>query len=619
MPPRSSRPARRGTPHVHIVGGGISGLTAALRLAERGYGVTVYEEKAELGGNVAGYASGHGRTRGRYDVYPHMYGTFYRNFWNLVERDLGLRRGPGGDFEPRYTFKVLDRGRFPRYIDLLNVGSPASVWTSLMAGVASPAELLLGGYSLIDGLSYSLEDDSILDRVSVEGFLRTRPYATNELSKLHDTIIMTIWSVHSDETSAAAYRRFIEHNVPMPVPLLWLLTGDLGTRLIEPLRRKIAQCGGTFRTNTRVLNVAVEPAGGARRPWRVTGLDVRPTRFDSRTRKWLNAGAARHVDVRHQAGDTVVLAVPPEALAYLIAPKESRPGHRIVDRLPNLSQVRRLQGEPIPVLNLYFKKKLRDIPKEHVLLRDSRYDLTLLDLSQIWHDDENMTYRGKDRTVLCVAASDYYALPSPNEAEERMRIIAEVHKYLPVFRPGRRWGDPASDIDWDLTHFDPNTDRMLFLNRVGGKQWQPETHYPNEIANLFFGGDCTINPVRMATVEAAIVSGLQAARGIWAKHPRGEPIDIQEAEALPLPAILAMKTLLAPWAYAAKCWSSASDLLPHLANGDAEAAGAALAVAVRDIYATPYQMAVDLWQGMVRAAADYGSRALEPVLRRRPR
>ena len=68
---------------------------------------------------------------------------------------------------------------------------------------------------------------------------------------------------------------------------------------------------------------------------------------------------------------------------------------------------------------------------------------------------------------------------------------------------------------------------MLFVNTVGGKQWQPETHYPSAISNLFFGGDSTINPVRMSTVESAVVSGLQAARGIWSKHALGTPVEIK--------------------------------------------------------------------------------------------
>src|SRR5262249_12979135 len=161
-----------------------------------------------------------------------MFGTHYHNFWTLAERDLGLRRGEGGDFEPRYTFKVLDHGKFPHYLDMLNVSSPAAVWSSLIAGVAPLEELFLAGYSIIDKLSSSDADDAVLDEVSVEGFLRTRPYATDTLSELYRMIIMTIWSVQSHETSMAAYRRFVEHFVSEPVPLLWLLTGNLQDNLI---------------------------------------------------------------------------------------------------------------------------------------------------------------------------------------------------------------------------------------------------------------------------------------------------------------------------------------------------------------------------------------------------
>ena len=49
-----------------MVGAGISGLTSALRLAQRGYNVTIFEEKPEIGGNLAGLES----DGAHYDVYP---------------------------------------------------------------------------------------------------------------------------------------------------------------------------------------------------------------------------------------------------------------------------------------------------------------------------------------------------------------------------------------------------------------------------------------------------------------------------------------------------------------------------------------------------------------------
>jgi hypothetical protein len=267
--------------------------------------------------------------------------------------------------------------------------------------------------------------------------------------------------------------------------------------------------------------------------------------------------------------------------------------------------VRRLAGAPIPVLTLYFKKKLPNIPSENVLLRGSDDYLTFLDLEQIWHDNPTMVYKGARRTVLCVAASDYYALRSPNADEQRWEILEQLHQYLGVFNKGNYWGDPSSDIDWAQTFFETNYDRMLFVNTVGGKQWQPRHHYPDDLANLFFGGDSTINPIRMATVEAAVVSGLQAASGVWNAHPLGEPIEIKTNDLLPAPLFAAMKAWMAPWAYGAKCWSDAEEILPALATGDADAAQAALTTAALNLYATPYLMAADVWQSLIRAAASF--------------
>ena len=91
-----------------IVGGGVAGLTAALRLAERGVAVTVLEKGPLVGGNLSGVRHGHAY----YDVYPHMFCEWYHNFWDLVE-DLGLSRGE--EFETRPVCGFLRAHDFPNY------------------------------------------------------------------------------------------------------------------------------------------------------------------------------------------------------------------------------------------------------------------------------------------------------------------------------------------------------------------------------------------------------------------------------------------------------------------------------------------------------------------------
>ena len=91
--------------NVAVVGGGIAGLTAALRLAQNGCKVTVYEKNATVGGNLGGAQDQHGKF---HDVYPHMFGDWYNNFWKLVA-ELGLSLEH--DFDPQANLCLFEGRR----------------------------------------------------------------------------------------------------------------------------------------------------------------------------------------------------------------------------------------------------------------------------------------------------------------------------------------------------------------------------------------------------------------------------------------------------------------------------------------------------------------------------
>ena len=94
--------------HVTIAGGGLAGLSAALRLAERGYRVKLYESKDVLGGNIA---SRHVGERVWLDVYPHMYLNWYHNFWALLADVTDADREQL--FRPMEGVQWLRRGDLP--------------------------------------------------------------------------------------------------------------------------------------------------------------------------------------------------------------------------------------------------------------------------------------------------------------------------------------------------------------------------------------------------------------------------------------------------------------------------------------------------------------------------
>ena len=63
--------------HVAVIGGGIAGIAAATVLAERGVTVTLYEAGDRLGGRVASWPLGDGRTMSR------GFHAFFRQYYNL--------------------------------------------------------------------------------------------------------------------------------------------------------------------------------------------------------------------------------------------------------------------------------------------------------------------------------------------------------------------------------------------------------------------------------------------------------------------------------------------------------------------------------------------------------
>jgi hypothetical protein len=510
---------------VAVVGGGLAGLTAALRLAQRGFAVTLFEAKSALGGNLASE-----KVNGVYhDVYPHMFCAWYSNFWEVFENDLGLSRE--ANFAQRMGVKMMIRGE-SGYHSLANATTLEAIWANLNSGVLSMPDMFLLGFSMLDlaATPFMRSGADLLERLDVNGFVYSRGYSNEEVAKLQNYILMVIWSIQSDVTAAASYQDFIKHTMlfPHPTPFSWLLNGNLYEKIVQPFEAKLVELGCEIRKQAKVSLVELD---GERPQLTVDGSGV-------------------------EAFDYLVMATPAPVLADLAM--RGAPGARLVDKVPGLSEVRRFWGEAIPVVDLYFDKKLEGIPDEQVGLAGSEGDLSILDLSQLWTDDPNM----EGRTVLAVAASNAYALTSETAEEQGFQIIQRLHDFLPLFRPGARWGDPDSDICWEKTHYRPNDANRLFVNDVGSWQWRPVASYA-QLANVFIAGDFCQTDVDMATMEAAIQSGMLAAQAVQARDQaargtlRGAPIALAKHEVYSEASLLAAKLAMLPLAYAACAWSAA--------------------------------------------------------------
>ena len=512
-------------PKVTVAGGGLAGMTAALRLAQRGYDVKLYEYKAELGGNLASRPSPGGVNL---DVYPHMFLSWYHNFWAMLQ-DAGVSRD--SDFVPIDSVKQLRRGEYPRFATTTDGYSPRYVLQNLFSGVGPAADMFVFWYSTIDLLAEKFNPTMELDDVSVTGFMQARPYMTARAAKACDSFITMVWAIPAYLASAEDYREYLSYSVASYKPPCLLAKGPAAEAIIGPLMTAMEDAGVEIVRETSVTSVSAKRG-------RVTEIEL--TRGDA---KWTE-------DV-----DELILAVPPHALSTLV--RAGDPGERLVEAVPNLAQLARLRSQQIPILHVYFTRKLAEMPCEPVGLYDSRLALAFTDISMTWKDVPQFA----NRTVLSVSASDPYALPGTGERDDAFSILTALAEYVD-FDPGYTWGE-SRDIDWDLTHYDANADSQLFINETGVDVWRPPAACEG-IENLSFAGNFCRNRIGMMTVESAVASGLEAARCIVKRRGHGEPVEIVEPKADRDLLCVMLRYAYGPSAYMAKAWSTGTDLVRGL-------------------------------------------------------
>jgi phytoene dehydrogenase-like protein len=531
-------PRNAQTPKMTVVGGGIAGLTAALRLVERGFDVEVFEKGPLMGGNLSGVNHG----GAYYDVYPHMFAEWFHNFWKLAE-DIGLKKHQ--HFERRPDCGFLAPDDFPHYRVCTDIGAFRTGLKNLSSGVISLPEMFLANYTILDAIARGDADKEFLENQTLNDFIVNRPYTTPAVTHFFDAVVRNIWSINSYLSSALAYQSFAKYQFGEPSPLCWVLKGNSYENFVIPLLKAL-NSPANMHTNAEVMGVTV-------RDGKVTTISFKDP----------SSGEEVDRDV-----DGLILATSPASLGELIFTPASRDrndanAHSIVSLLPNLANVRRLGSDPLPVLYVTFKRKLAHIPSYYVALLNSKYSLTFVQIEEL---------SGPNKTVLAVAASDFDALPvrlkeAPgpegiihtlshevkNELKHAARaILKEFQRYVPF--------KIEEDVDWDNTFFQPNLDQQLFLNEVGSQRWTTEVSY-TEIDNLYFAGNSCANSIMIATVESAVYSGLQAARAVVQRYRHPDPVSIIDPKSYPTPLLLALKIMLAPYAALAKISVEANALL----------------------------------------------------------
>ena len=529
-------------PSVTIAGGGLSGLTAAMRLAERGYQITLYEQKSWMGGNLGSRLMPDGE---HLDVYPHMYLEWYANFWALLKDATNQRKEV--NFEPFHTVRQLSKKQFPNFASLTDMYSPWHMIQNMFSGIGPPADMFVFGYASIDLLAEKFNPTVTLNDVDVNAFLNTRPYMTKAASDAFDSFITRVWAIPSYLASATDFRRYLAYSVLSPNPAFWLPTGSGFKVVIDPLVKAIKALGVNIVTNTEITGVSCADK-------QVTEIGLRGTTLDEDSATWVPVPGSE----RTEAVENLLLAVPAATLSRLVRTPVAPGQQSVVEEAPDIAGIVRLRATQVPIIYLFFKHKLQGMPHEPVGLFGSDFSLAFTDISQTWTDVP--AFGG--RTVLAVSSSDTSGLPGTTTYADAQAILQELSEYLP-FRPGTRWGE-SPDIDWNYTKYESNADSQLFINQTGTDAWRPDAS-SSHISNIYVAGDFCNNNIGMTTIESAVTTGLEAAKVIVRRNRHGEPVKIiaPEKNVLFDATYVWLRYAWAPYVAAASLWSHALSFVTH--------------------------------------------------------
>jgi hydroxysqualene dehydroxylase len=325
-------------PTAVVVGGGLAGITASLRLADRGARVLLLEARPHLGGATYSFPRGDLTV----DTGQHVFLRCYATYRGLLDR-LGV-----GDLAPvqdRFAIPVLRPAspgtrpaggadlawlrRARRAPAPLHLGPALSSYTPLSRSErwrATTAALALRGVD---------PDHPATDTATFGSWLRAHRQSTGAIDRLWGLITVAALNLHPDEASLALAARVFRTGL-----LERADAADLGIPAVplrslhaEPAARLFERIGVRLHTRTKVtaIDQVAAPADSAADT--AGGFVVRTTDGEI-------------------AADAVVVAVPHPAAAQLVPPHAA----------PDRDSWQGLGSSPIVNVHLRYDRRVTDLP-----------------------------------------------------------------------------------------------------------------------------------------------------------------------------------------------------------------------------------------------------------------
>jgi uncharacterized protein with NAD-binding domain and iron-sulfur cluster len=340
---------------VVIIGGGLAGMVIAHELAKKRVPTVILEADQRLGGK-AGARPSHQDPKIFEEHGYHIIPAWYVNFRRLLE-ELGVNPHLV-DFDKVH---YLRRHRFPQFNVLFEPNYPRNFVRNVFRfGLVHWTVQFLSLYASLDLASQHFKKRAMLDRISVTGFLRSRWYGTEDVAALQNQQILQASSIPSYEIGAMTASKVLASYYKCGSPFHSVLDSDLQTTVIEPLYRKLKASGVVMMMlQHKVEKLKVDQDC-------VVGIALERGVFESKDK------------------DIYVIAMPPDVVYSCVDKEVIEAEDRGDADEKRLSDLVHLEQTPMASIHVYLKHKLPDLPREHVVLYKSRYQLSFVDISQIW-------------------------------------------------------------------------------------------------------------------------------------------------------------------------------------------------------------------------------------------
>ena len=445
---------------VLVVGGGLAGLSAACRLADAGYGVTVLEKRPFLGGRAYSYMDG--RAGLEVDNGQHVflgcceeYISFLRSL-GVFERTFLQRRLHLRVIDKLTGRSVLRGGTLPKPFHLMP--------SFLRYRPLSLKEKLLAVYALARLSSLKPSDDSELDSLTFAQWLRGQGQDEHAIRNFWNLIILPTLNEDIEVASAE-------------LAVMVLREGFLRSRHGSAIG--YAQVG-----LSRLL------ADSAAEYIRSRGGDVRP----SEAAEGLLIGDGRITCVATKEGtltaDSYLLAVPHDGVHSLLP--------LTVREDDFFGRIGRIESSPIVNIHLWYDRPVVNIDFAAFLNTPMQW---LFNKTKLWEQPDG---GGQYIDISLSGAHDFIDVPGQELIELFTR---EVQAFFPNAR--------TAGLRNTLVVKQPGA---TFKPRPGIRRLRPNQRTP--IANLFLAGDWT-DTGWPATMESAVRSGNLAAQAIIERASKG--------------------------------------------------------------------------------------------------